>query len=98
MSYSFSVRAPNHAEAIAKVDDELAKVVETQPVHRADSVQAREAALAFVDVLPKPSSDQDVCISVNGSLGWNGLLGTPEMRLTSASVSVQASLIAKEKL
>lgn len=98
MSYSFTVRAATQAEVIAKVDDELAKVVASQPVHRVDSLQARAAALAFVDVLPQPSGDQDVCVSVNGSLGWSGLLGTPEMSLTSASVSVHASLIAKEKL
>lgn len=90
MSYSFSVKAASKAEALAKVDAELNKVVAGQPMHAADSAQASAAATAFVAILQEPSETQVVCVSVNGSLSWDG-----NAVVTSASVGVYASLLVK---
>jgi len=96
MSYSFSVRGATKAEVIEKIGAELNKVVLSQPIHAADRVQAQAAAEAFLGVIPGKSDNQDFYISVSGSVGWNGILGTADQVLTSAGVSVSANLVAKE--
>ena len=96
MSYSFSARGATEAETMKKVDAELDKVVASQPVHEADRMQARAAAMAFLNVLPDPSDKQEFYVSVSGSVGWSGTLGAADQALTSASVNVGASLVAKE--
>ena len=96
MSYSFSVRGATKAEAIEKVAAELNKVVASQPIHAADSVQAQAAAEAFLNVIPSNVDGEGFYVSVSGSVGWSGNLGTPECTITSASVNVSASLITKE--
>lgn len=95
MSYSFSVRGVTEAEVMKKVDAELDKVVASQPIHEADRAQARAAVMAFVNIIPDPTDKQDFYVSVSGSLGWSGNLGEGHI-VTSASVNVGASLIAKE--
>lgn len=95
MSYSFSVRGTTKAEVTSKISDELAKVVASQPIHAADRAQAQAAAEAFVALIPPSADNKDFYVSVSGSLGWNGNLGEGHV-VTSASVNVSASLIAKE--
>lgn len=97
MSYSFSVRGATKAEVIGKVSVELDKVVTSQPIHSADRAQAQAAAEAFVAIIPADAGDKDFYVSVNGSVGWNGNLGAANCVITSASVGVSASLVAKEK-
>lgn len=92
MSYSFSARAATKAEVLAKVDEELDKVVAGQPIHVADRAQARAAAEAFLGVVPDPTSDQDAYVSISGSVSSNA-----DQLVTAASVSVSASVVAKEK-
>lgn len=91
MSYAFSVVAPNKAEAMEKVISELDKVVHSQPCHAADRAQAQAATQAFLDIIPEADEHQDVRISVNGSVCWNG-----DGVTTSASVGVSAWLVQKE--
>ncbi len=95
MSYSFTVRAPTKADALARVTTELIDVVARQPIHTADCEQAKAAAEAFLDILPEANDKQDFYLSVSGSVGWRGSPGTPEYALTSAGVSVSASFANK---
>jgi hypothetical protein len=85
MSYSFSAKGANKAEASAKVAEELAKVVLAQPVHAADQVQAQAATDAFINLLADDEA-QDVVVSVNGSL-WSTDAG-----ILQSSVTVNAAL------
>jgi hypothetical protein len=94
MSYSFTVRAANKAEAKEKVAAEMAKVVENQPVHAGDQEQAKAVAAAFIDLLPD-DADKDVSISVHGSLGWNGSYPS-EYVITGASIGASASTVTRE--
>lgn len=89
MSYSFSVRAATKAEAREKVALELSGVIASQPVHAADADQASAAANSFIDLL-RDDETQDIAVSVSGSL-WSSDAG-----LNQASISVSASLAAKE--
>lgn len=96
MSYSFSGRGATKAEVMEKVAAELDKVVAGQPIHAADRAQAQAAAQAFLDVLPDANGEQDIYVSVSGSVGWSGVLGAADQVLTSAGVNVSVALIAKE--
>ena len=96
MSYSFSARGATKADVIAKVSAELDKVVVSQPIHAADRAQAQAAVEAFVAVIPENADGKDFYVSVSGSVGWSGNLGAADCTITSASVNVGASLIAKE--
>lgn len=86
MSYSFSVKAATKAEAVQKIAEELAKVVQQQPEHAADTPHARNAAEAFVNTL-HDDADQDVSVSVSGSLSWMA-----KGEFYGANLSVNASL------
>ena len=90
MSYSFSARGATRAEIGEKVCTELDKVVASQPIHAADSGAALNAAISFINLLTKTTDKQDYYVSVSGSVGW-----TDGNVITSASVNVGASLIAK---
>lgn len=89
MSYSFSFRAANKAEASEKVADELGKIVANQPVHEADRAQAQAAADSFIELI-RDDETQDILVSVSGSC-WGVDAG-----LNSAGVNVSAQLVAKE--
>ena len=91
MSYSFSARGATRADVLKNIAVEFDKVVASQPVHAEDRKQAEGAAAAFLGVI-LGSDDKDFYVSVSGSLSWDA-----DQRLTSASVNVSASLIAKEK-
>lgn len=92
MSYSFTVRAATKAEAKRKVAEELAKVVELQPVHAEDRPEAQAAADGFIDLV-REDETKELQISVNGSLGWN----EPEV-FCSAGFSVSVYLQPKAAL
>lgn len=97
MSYSFSVRAATKADAIAKVAEEFGRVVASQPIHAADRDGVVAAATAFVNMLGD-DADKDVCVNVNGSVGWNVPMGpdNPTPPLTSGSVTLYARVEARE--
>ncbi len=88
MSYSFSVRAATKAEAVAKVTDELAKVVQSQPVHSEDRDLAQNTAENFIGLLVGDET-KDVAVSMNGSI-WKSDTG-----IRQASVNVSANLVDK---
>lgn len=91
MSYSFTVRAGSKGEAKSKVAAELEKVVAAQPDHEADQQQANAVAAAFIDVLADDEETKDVALDMHGSLAWG-----PGRAITSANISVSASLVAKD--
>lgn len=90
MSYSFSVRAVTREEVMAKVTAEFDKVVEAQPIHKADRAQAQSAAEMFLGVVPDAAESEDYSVYVSGSVSWNNV------GVTSASVHVSASVLTKE--
>jgi hypothetical protein len=85
MSYSFQVSGATKAEAIAKVAEELTKVVANQPPHAADQAQAQAAAESFINLLADDDA-QDISLSMHGSL-WNSDAG-----ILSANVNVTATI------
>lgn len=93
MSYSFSVKASNKAEAKAKVADELDKAAQGQSCHERDKHQAQAAADAFIDLLVEDET-KDIFVSMSGSL-MGSWAGSDVTRITGASVSVNAGLAEK---
>lgn len=91
MSYSFTVRGSNKADAKAKVAAELDKVVASQASHAADKPAAQIVADSFIDLL-RTDETQDVLVAMNGSL-WTTAEG-----LNQASVNVNASVGPKIKV
>jgi hypothetical protein len=69
MSFSFSgKRAPTKVGILAIAAAELAKVVEQQPVHAKDVPTIQRAVEAHVALLAEPSIEQDIDLSVSGSV------------------------------
>ena len=94
MSYSFNVRAADKADACAKVTAELDKVVASQPIHEADRAQAQTAAEAFTALLGEPGENQEISVSVSGSISkWAD--GAQLQSVTGAGVSISASILTK---
>jgi len=92
MSYAFNVRAGTKEQVTEKVAAELEKVVAQQPIHAVDRFKAFETACELLAMLPNDAGEKEFNVSVSGSLGW-----TEGNVVTSASVNVQTSLVAKEK-
>jgi hypothetical protein len=87
VSYSFSVTAPDSDAAMAAVQAELEKVVQTQPIHVMDMTEAHDATSALIEVLDS-NADKDVKVSVSGSLSWHGDTGKELIQAASLQVSV----------
>lgn len=68
MSYSFTARGADKAEAIANVKIELDRVVKAQPVHAADYDAALAAAKSCVAALSENANGRQVQVSLNGSI------------------------------
>lgn len=91
MSYSFSTTAATKDEAGKKVEEQLAQVVQSQPVHEADRQAAQDAAEGMINCLAEPGEGQEIIVYVSGSLGWSGSY-PDSYTLTNSNVSVQASV------
>lgn len=93
MSYSFTVKAPNKAEAKQAVEEAFDKVVAQQPIHARDRAAAIANASAVIDMLVD-DPDFHISVSVNGYVGWREVLNAEGSNpLSSASVSAGASLV-----
>jgi hypothetical protein len=90
MSYSFTVREADKFSAALSVQNELAKVIEQQEIHKKDCGQAFAAAHAFISLLDD-DPESDVVVTVSGSLSWDA----PSMKIRWASVNVSACLRKK---
>lgn len=96
MSYSFSVRGATVAEVVAAAKAQLDQVAEAQQVHAHDVAAALATAEAVANLLPVDET-QDVLLSVNGWLQWEGAADTGvQPKFVGASVGASASLVAKE--
>jgi hypothetical protein len=96
MSYSFSVSAPNKAEAKRLLAEKFDEVVAAQPVHAHDREIALAAGNAFLDRVVEPAEGHVVIVSLSGSLGWRNVVSPAEdgTSFTSASVSANAYVTA----
>jgi hypothetical protein len=92
MSYSFSVSGPTKSEVVTKAMTEIDNVVIAKPIHFPDRGPALAAISAFVHVLPDPSAEQIVCLTVCGSINW-----TDGGVITAASVYVSAWLASVDQ-
>ena len=90
MSYSFTVVAGSKDEAGVKTEAELQRVVEAQSIYEIDRQAAQDAIEAFVDVLADPDDNQEIHVSVSGSLSWRD-----DKHIVGASVNVYATLQTK---
>jgi len=90
MSYSFSVRAPTKNGADLAVTHRLIDVLSGQPKHEADIPDVKVAAAAFIRLLPEPAEDEEVVVTMHGSVGWR-----MDQTITSASVSISAQVMKK---
>lgn len=87
MSFSFNIRAKSKSEAIMKVDDGLANVVASQPIHGMDRVKAQAVAEAYINLVDDPGEGDALSVSVSGSLG------TATARTVSVTINVGVFLI-----
>lgn len=83
MSYSFNTRSKSKAEARVAVSAAFDKVVDGQPVHAKDRVQAQAAAFSYIDLLA--DEDRDVIANVYGSITYTD----DGIRSVNVNVSVQ---------
>lgn len=96
MSFSFGSKAPNKAAARAKVAEELSKVVVQQAVHALDRDAIEKAVNAHLDLLGDPTDEQDISISVNGSISAEMPTAGPA-RVVWANVGVSVGFTQKEQ-
>jgi len=95
MSYSFSFKAPNKAEAKWRIQAELKKVVEQQPPHAADCEHHQVLALQLVDQL-SDSPDKEVAVSMSGAVTWSGEWKPGETTLGGLTFGFSAHLMPKQ--
>lgn len=88
MSYSISATRPNKAELEVAIRDELAKVPESQPVHKADIDQAFNAAKSLIDLMADDPS-RDVNAGVSGSI-W-----TTDAGAQNVSLNITVGFVAR---
>jgi hypothetical protein len=87
MSYSFSAKGATKHHALADAHQKFDEMVASQPVHKVD----REAAFAnlqkHMDLLPEAGTDEEVIVSMHGSVGGDMDWSTGEVRRLSTAGS-----------
>lgn len=92
MSYSIRAKGVNKAKALEDVKTKLAEVVASQGIHSRDEAQATATTEAMLGVVADPGENEEVVVSVSGSLSWRGDAANPEA-ITSANVQVSVSVV-----
>jgi hypothetical protein len=87
MSYSFLIIANTKGEATRRIGVEFDKIVEQQPRHQADREATVLAAQALVGLLAEPAEDEEIEVSVGGSLGRKEGVG-PELGWVNVGICV----------
>jgi hypothetical protein len=87
MSYSLTVRGRNVACALAAAAAAFDKVVEHQPVHNLDRDAALANASNVANVLNAQAEDEQVIVSMHGSVSVNAGDGTKPSRLHNCNAS-----------
>lgn len=91
MSYSIGVRAPTIAAALAALAVKFdTDVVAHQPPHAKDKDAALATAEAMTKLLGEQPAGMEVFLSLNGSLGWRGMVQGGDIHITSAGVGATA--------
>jgi hypothetical protein len=67
MSYSFNVRAPSKASALAGVETKLDEVVAAQPIHAHDRETAGSVAGELLTLIGEPDDGEEMSVNVSGS-------------------------------
>ena len=93
MSFSFTARGATVALALAAVAAEMAKVVETQPVHKHDAEAVQKTAEHYAGLLPE-TEGHDVVIACHGYVEYHGTDAAPEF--VGANVGINARLLKRE--
>jgi hypothetical protein len=91
MSFSFNVTGETKAMALELAKKEMDQVVLAQPVHARDRAEALANAEKAVGLL-KDDPARGVAVTMNGSLGWDGVVDGKES-ITSVSIGVMAYLV-----
>lgn len=84
MSYSFRVCEASKALALEKIEEELGKIVQAQPVHCGDQGTVLAAAKGLVNLL-RQDDTRDVSADIFGSL-WHPIAGAEQV---SVNITVQ---------
>lgn len=91
MSFSFNnKRAATKAAILAIASAELAKVIEQQPVHAKDVPTIQTAVEAHVNLLAEPKEDQEIDLSVSGSVTDQTVQG-----ITWVNLSISAGIVTR---
>lgn len=72
MSFSFRVRAANKMAVMDAMRAEMAKVVESQPVHATDEAAVIATADAFTSALPVVAG-KEIEVVAYGNVSWTSL-------------------------
>ena len=80
VTYSISASRATKGELEIAIRDELAKVPQSQPVHKADIDQAFDAAKSLVDLM-RDDPARDLYASVSGSI-WKTEAGIEQLSLS----------------
>lgn len=89
MSYSFQIRAAGKHEALIRLDEEIEKVVASQPEHRADRHAISAGGIAALTALAY-DAEKDVYLNIQGSLSSN------DAGVQNVGTNVSAGLIVRE--
>jgi 3-hydroxyisobutyrate dehydrogenase-like beta-hydroxyacid dehydrogenase len=93
MSYSFNLRAPSKAAALAAVTAKMDEVAAQQACHQRDKAQAVAAAESFLALLPDDDT-RDVAVNMSGYLAgtWQG---SDVVNISSANMVVAVAMVPR---
>lgn len=95
MSYSFAARGKTKTEAILDAEAKFAAVVVSQPVHAADQEVALANLRAHVALVVDPGYEEEISISMNGSVMTSTGAEGPVVHSASSGCSVYVSRATK---
>lgn len=95
MGYSFTIKAPTKAAALAAVAEKVNEIVASQPVHERDRPAILANAQALVGLL-HDEQDQDVCVACTGYLSWKDPAQPTAAEVTTAVITCSASYVNRE--
>lgn len=87
MSYSFSVVASDKVEVTRQIREQFDGVVAAQPTHAADKEAVVVAAQSLVRLLAEPQGDEEIHVSMYGSLSWRS-----DKEFIAAGATINVSL------
>jgi hypothetical protein len=89
VTYSFSAKGASKTEAILDAEAKFAEVVKRDPVHAHEQEAALKNLREYLAVLADPAPDEDVLVSMNGSIC---VVGDTATRVTAGGSGCSVSL------